>query len=96
MRWAEHVARMGLGQDRRIQCFVRKPEGKRLSGRPRRRWERNIQMDVQEVGWETWIGLIWLRMGQLAGTCKSENEPLSSIKCREILDHLRTSLLLMG
>ena len=30
--------------------LVRKPEGKRPSGRPRRRWENNIKMDLQEVG----------------------------------------------
>ena len=28
-----------------------KPEGKRPLGRPRRRWEDNIKMDLQEVGW---------------------------------------------
>jgi hypothetical protein len=30
--------------------MVGKPEGKRLHGRPRRRWENNINMDLQEVG----------------------------------------------
>ena len=29
---------------------VRKPEGKRPLGRPRRRWEANIKMDLEEVG----------------------------------------------
>ena len=35
------------------------PEGKRPLGRPRRRWEDNIRMDLQEVGlgYEDWIGL---------------------------------------
>ena len=32
-------------------------------GRPRRRWEDNIKMDLQEVGWGPWTGLIWLRRG---------------------------------
>jgi hypothetical protein len=32
--------------------LVGKPEGKRLLGRPRRRWENNIKMDLQEVGCE--------------------------------------------
>jgi hypothetical protein len=32
------------------RVLVGKPEGKRPSGRPRRRWEDNIKMDVQEVG----------------------------------------------
>jgi hypothetical protein len=32
------------------KVLVRKPEGKRPLGRPRRRWEGNIKMDLQEVG----------------------------------------------
>ena len=32
------------------RVFVGKPEGKRKLGRPRRRWEDNIKMDLQEVG----------------------------------------------
>ena len=38
-----------------------------LCGRPRRRKEDNIKMDLQEVGWETWTGLIWLRIGTGGG-----------------------------
>ena len=49
MRWAGHVARMGEGRDVH-RVLVGKPEGKRPLGRPRRRWEDNIKMDVQEVG----------------------------------------------
>ena len=49
MRWAGHVARMG--EDRGVhRVLVGKPEGKRPSGRPRRRREDNIKMDLQEVG----------------------------------------------
>jgi len=49
MRWAGHVARMG--KDRGVQrVLVGKPEGKRPLGRPRRRWEDNIKIDLQEVG----------------------------------------------
>jgi len=42
---------------------VRKPEGKIKLGRHGRRWEGNIKLDLQEVGWGTWTGLIWLRIG---------------------------------
>jgi hypothetical protein len=37
-----------------------KPEGKRPLGRPRRRWEDNIKMDLREIGWGgmDWIDLI--------------------------------------
>ena len=43
------MARMGEGRDVH-RALVGKPEGKRPLGRPRRRWEDNIKMDVQEVG----------------------------------------------
>ena len=49
MRWAEHGARMGEGRGVH-RVLVRKPVGKRPVGRPRRRWEDNIKMDLQEVG----------------------------------------------
>ena len=39
------------------RVLVGKPEGKRLLGRPRRRWEDNIKMDLQEVGCRDWIEL---------------------------------------
>ena len=49
LRWAGHVARMG--EDRGVhRVLVGKPEGKRPLGRPTRRWEDNIKMDLQEVG----------------------------------------------
>ena len=49
MKWAGRVARMG--EDRVVhRVLVGKPEGKRLLGRPRLRWEDNIKMDLQEVG----------------------------------------------
>jgi len=49
MRWAGHVARMGERRDV-YRVLVGKSEGKRTLGRPRRRWEDNIKMDLQEVG----------------------------------------------
>jgi len=58
MRWAGHVARMG--EERGLyRVFVGKPEGRRPLGRPGRRWEDNIRMDLQEVGcgYMDWIGL---------------------------------------
>jgi len=49
MRWAGHVASMG--EDGGVhRVLVGKPEGKRQLGRPKRRWEDNIKMDLQEVG----------------------------------------------
>ena len=62
MKWAWHVAHMGERRDE-YRVLVGKPEGKRPLGRPRYRWEDNIKMDLQEVGWGTWTGMIWLRIG---------------------------------
>ena len=60
MRWAGHVGRMG---ERRgiYRVLVGKPEGKRPIGRPRRRWEDNIKMDLQEVGCG---GVNWIDLAQ--------------------------------
>jgi hypothetical protein len=66
MRWAGHVARMGEGRGE-YRILVGRPEGRRPLGRPRRRWEDNIKMDLQEVGWGAWTGLIWLRIGTGGG-----------------------------
>jgi hypothetical protein len=41
--------------------LVGKPEGKRPMGRPRRRWENSIKMDLQEVGCE---GMDWIELAQ--------------------------------
>jgi len=60
MRWMGHVARMG---ERRGICrvLVRRPEGESHLGRPRRRWEDNIKMDIQEVGYG---GIDWIELAQ--------------------------------
>ena len=58
MRWSGHAARMG---ERRgvYRVLMGRPEGKRPLGRPRRRWEDNIKVDLQEVGCGSmdWIDL---------------------------------------
>ena len=49
MRWTGACSAYG-GEERRIEGFVGKHEGKRLLGRPRHRWENNIKLDLQEEG----------------------------------------------
>jgi hypothetical protein len=49
------------------RALVGKPEGRRPLGRPKRRWEDNIKMDLQEVRWGAWTGSIWLRIGTGGG-----------------------------
>jgi len=61
-------ARSTYGREERcIQGLVGKPEGKMSFGRPWRRWEDNITVDLQEVGCWTWTGLIWLGIGTGGG-----------------------------
>jgi hypothetical protein len=60
MRWAGHVARMGEGRGA-YRVLVGRPEGKRPLGRPRRRWEDNIKMDLREIGIER---VNWIRLAQ--------------------------------
>jgi hypothetical protein len=58
MRWARHVARMGEGRNV-YRVLAGKPEEKRTLGRPRRRWEDGIKMDIRAIGWRDveWIHL---------------------------------------
>jgi hypothetical protein len=49
------------------RVLVGKPEGKRPLRRPRRRWEDNIKMDLQEVGGFVGTGWSWLRIGTVDG-----------------------------
>jgi hypothetical protein len=43
------------------RVLVEKPEGRRPLGRPRRRWEDNIKMNLRKVVWE---GLDWIELAQ--------------------------------
>ena len=60
------MARMGQGRGVH-RVLVGKPEGKRPLGRPRRRWEDNIKMDLQEVRGVVGTGWRWLRIGTGGG-----------------------------
>jgi hypothetical protein len=45
-----------MGEERKVyKVLVGKPEGKRPLGRPRRRWEDGIRMDLREIGLGVWI-----------------------------------------
>jgi len=67
MRWAGHVARMG--EYRGVHSVLMgNPEGKRPLGRPRRRWENNIKMNLQEVGGGR---RDWMELAQDRGRCRA-------------------------
>jgi hypothetical protein len=60
VRWAGHVVR--IGEERKMyKVLVGKPEGKRPLGRPRRRWENGIRIDLREIGLG---GVDWIRLSQ--------------------------------
>jgi hypothetical protein len=60
MRWAGHVGQIGE-KTNAYRILVGKPEGKRPLGRPRRRWVKNIKMDLREIGWD---GTNWIDLAQ--------------------------------
>ena len=78
MRWAGHVARMEEGRGVH-KVLVAKLEGKRPLGGPRRRWDDNIKMNLQEVGGGCGD---WMELGQdrdrwraLVGTVRNLRVP---------------------
>jgi hypothetical protein len=66
MKWAGHVTLMG--EKRKVyRVLVGKTEGKRPHGRPRRRWEDGVRIDLAEIGWGVWSGFSWLRIWARVG-----------------------------
>jgi hypothetical protein len=78
MRWTGHVAR--VGEERKVcKVLVGEPVGKRPLGRPRRRWEDGIRLDLRETG----LGVCGLDstdsgQGPVAGYCECGDEPSGS------------------
>lgn len=60
------------GEERGISVLVGKTEGSRPFGRPGRRWNDSIKMDLKEVRWRPWTRLMWLRIraGRRGVSCK--------------------------
>ena len=73
------------------RVLVGKPEGKRPLGRPRRRWEDDIKMDLQEVGWGF---MDWVELDQDRDRCwalEYGDEPSGSKNVGNFLTSCRTS-----
>jgi transcription termination factor 2 len=68
MRWAGHVARIGEKRGVYKVFFGGGAEGKRPLGRPRRRWEDNIKMDLQEEGCG---GMDWIELAEDGDTWRA-------------------------
>jgi hypothetical protein len=54
-------------REKMYKVLLGNPEGKRWLGRPRRRWEDGIRMDLREIVLGVWIGFDWLRIGTGCG-----------------------------
>jgi hypothetical protein len=61
------VARMGEGSSV-YRALVGRPEGKRPLGRPRRRWEDNVKMNLSEIGID---GANWIQLAQDRVQCRA-------------------------
>ena len=79
MRWVGHVARMEEGRSS-FKILTGKPTGKRTLGRPRRIWEDNIRMELEEIGINAgnWVDSAQ-DMGLLESPCECGIEPPGSI-----------------
>ncbi|KAJ4451561.1 hypothetical protein ANN_03030 [Periplaneta americana] len=91
LRWAGHVARMGEYRNA-YRVLVVRLEGKRPLGRPRRRWEDNIKMDLREVGYDD-IDWINLAQDRDQGLCEGGNEPPGSLKATQVKFRVRRAVL---
>ena len=76
------------------RVLLGKPERRRPLGRPRRRWEDNIEIDLREVGWGHGLDRCVAGQEPVAASCKCDNEHSCSIKCGKFLDYLRNCQLL--
>ena len=82
MRWAGNVARLGYKRGA-YRVLMGRPEGRRLLGILRLRWEDDIK-----VALKNWDGLDWFdsEKGEVVGCCKCGYEPSGSIKCVVFFD----------
>jgi hypothetical protein len=69
-----------------LERLVGKIEGKIPLGRPRCRWQDNIKMNLQEMGWGHGLYSSGSGQGQVANICKRGKDLSCSIKCGEFLD----------
>jgi hypothetical protein len=80
MGWAGHVARMRARREA-YRVLVGRPDGKGPLGRSKPRWEDNIKIDLQGMGWGGHgLDCSGPGQGQVTGSCECGNETSGSIK----------------
>jgi hypothetical protein len=68
-----------MGEERKVyKVLVGEPERKKPLGRPRRRWENEITMDLREIGWGCGLDSTGSGYGPVAGCCECGDEPSGS------------------
>jgi hypothetical protein len=87
MGWAGHVARMREKKNG-YRLLVGKPEGKRLLGRPRRRWVDNIRMDLGEVEWGD---VDWIVLAQDRSRWRVLVNSVLNLRVHEMLGNYRVA-----
>jgi hypothetical protein len=64
--------------EKSTKVLVGSPEGRRPLGRPRRRWEDAVRMDLREIAWGCGLNSTGSGQGPVAGCCECGDEPSSS------------------
>ncbi|KAJ4433358.1 hypothetical protein ANN_15617 [Periplaneta americana] len=84
LRWAGHVARMGESRNA-YRVFVGRPEGKIPFGRPRRRWEDNIKIDLREVGYDEEEMIVRDMLLELNDSCEQYGMKINANKKKSVV-----------
>jgi hypothetical protein len=73
-----------MGEERKVnKVLVEKPEGKRPLGRPRRRWEDGIRMDLREIGFGGRVD--WIRLAQDRDRLRAVVSAVMNFRVRELV-----------
>jgi hypothetical protein len=92
IRWKGHVARMGKKRNA-YRILEERAEGKRSLGRPRRRWEDDIKMDLREIEWSA---LDWIDLPQDKDQCRNLVNSVIKIQALQNVGKFLSSLLTVG
>jgi hypothetical protein len=67
-----------MGEERKVyKLLVEKPEGKRPLGRPRRRWEDGITVNLREIGWGS---VDWIQLAQDRGRWRAPVNTVTNLR----------------